>query len=307
MFVDFSEIEGGVTREQVRQEIRGLREKAKGLNLDTKIEVGCFLLDMPDVEYRKIEGISQSEIKKIVTEPFKYFNGIHDAPSASMQEGTILHLLLNEPHLLDEKVFITDAERVTKAIKEEAGDRILIKEKELLILQDCASYTKEFLKNTLRLDVEEMDGEVSYFGEYNGVKAKGRADRISKDRKICLDFKKTANASPKEFTRQATNLKYAIQDVFYRELMGLDEFLWIAIETKPLVDRLGKNHFMIGVYRSSDLMKEQGKKWIDLAFKILEEKEIFNAPIYPSENLQDDLQFGMSIVREITPPLWNLI
>lgn len=289
-------------RSQVSEEIKKMRAKAKRGE-----ELKGFVVGLNDEEYRKSEGISQSEIKKIVTEPFKYFNGIYDAPTASMQEGTILHILLNEPHLLNEKVLITDAERVTKAIKEEAGDRILIKEKELSILQDCANYTKDFLKNNLGVDIEEMDGEVSYFGEYNGVKAKGRADRITKDRKICFDFKKTANASPKEFTRQATNLKYAIQDVFYRELMGLDEFLWIAIETKPLVDRTGKNHFMIGVYRSSDLMKEQGKKWIDLAFEILKEKENFNAPIYPSENLQDDLQFGVKIVREITPPLWNLI
>lgn len=266
-----------------------------------------FVYGLDEEIYRRQDGISQSDIKRLISEPFKFFNGIEDEPTPSMIEGTLLHLLLSEPQKLNDKFFITEAERITGAIKEEAGGRLIYKQRDLQVLQDCAGYVKNFLIQTLGIDIEKMDGEVSYFGEYEGIKAKGRADKITHDRRAIIDFKKCANASQKEFTRQATNLKYGIQDVFYRELMGVEEFLWVAIETKPLKDRMGKHHFMMGVYKSSELMLEQGKKLIDLGLEILKNSKNFDIPIYPSENIQNDLDFGKSIIKEITPPLWAMI
>lgn len=266
-----------------------------------------FVYGLDDEIYRSAEGISQSDIKTLLSCPFKYFQGIKDEPSPAMIEGTLLHILLNEPHKLDEKFFITEAERITKEVKEEADGRLIFKQKDFSILKECADYTKDFLLKNAGIDVDKMDGEVSYFGEYEGIKAKGRADKITTDRKAVIDFKKTSNASHKEFLRQAMNLKYGIQDVFYREIMGLEEFWWVAIETKPMQDAFGKHHFMIGVYKSSELMREQGKKMIDWGIEILKNKDKFNKPMYPSENLQSDLDFGMDIVKELTPPLWHLV
>lgn len=290
-------------REQVASEIKELRAKAN--SQAPKYE--GFVCGLDDEIYRSQEGISQSDIKRLISEPFKFFNGIKDEPSPAMIEGTLLHLLLSEPQKLNEKFFITDAERITSAIKEEAEGKLIYKKKDLQILQDCAGYVKSFLIQNLGIDIDKMDGEVSYFGEYEGIKAKGRADKITTDRRAIIDFKKCANASQKEFTRQATNLKYGIQDVFYRELMGVEEFLWVAIETKPLKDKMGKHHFMIGVYKSSELMLEQGKKLIDLGLGILKNPKNFDLPIYPSENIQNDLDFGKSIIKELTPPLWSMI
>lgn len=290
-------------REQVASEIRALREKAKAT---PKLE--GFVKDLDDVEYRKIDAISQSDIKKLTTEPFKFFNKIVDEPSPAMVEGTLLHILLNEPHKLHSKFFITDAERITKDIKEEAGERLIYKQKDLQILQDCAGYVKNFLLNGVGIDIDKMDGEVSYFGEYEEFKAKGRADKITTDRRAVIDFKKCANASPKSFTSQAVNLKYGIQDVFYRELMGIEEFWWVAIETKPLKDIFGKHHFMMGIYKSSELMREQGKKLIDFGLNTLRKgKDQYINPLYPSENIQDDIDFGVDLVREVKPALWSLI
>lgn len=292
-----------MNREQVANEIKELRAKAN--SQAPKYE--GFVCGLDDEIYRSQEGISQSDIKRLISEPFKFFNGIKDEPSPAMIEGTLLHLLLSEPQKLNEKFFITDAERITSAIKEEAEGKLIYKKKDLQILQDCAGYVKSFLIQNLGIDIDKMDGEVSYFGEYEGIKAKGRADKITTDRRAIIDFKKCANASQKEFTRQATNLKYGIQDVFYRELMGVEEFLWVAIETKPLKDKMGKHHFMIGVYKSSELMLEQGKKLIDLGLGILKNPKNFDLPIYPSENIQNDLDFGKSIIKELTPPLWSMI
>lgn len=289
-------------REQVANEIKSLRSKAKAKS--QKLE--GFVEGLDDAEYRKAEGISQSDIKTLVSEPFKFFNKIVSEPTPSMIEGTLLHLLICEPHKLNEKFFITNAERVTKDIKEEAGERHIYKEKDLSILKECVDSLKLNMKTHLNIDLDKMDSEVSYFGEYENRKAKGRADKITKDRKTIFDFKKTACASPKDFTRQVCSLNYGIQEVFYRELMGASSFGWIAIETKPLKDIFGQHHFMFGCFEASETLREHSKRLIELGLEVLDNPEKFNTPFYPSENIKNDLELGRDLVQTIIPPLWYM-
>lgn len=289
-------------REQVANEIKSLRAKAKAKT--QKLE--GFVEGLDERVYRSAEGISQSDIKTLITEPYKYFNQIVSEPSESMIEGTLLHLLLCEPHKLNDKFFITDCARVTKEIKEEAGDRIIYKDKDLAILKECVDSLKYNMQTHLGIDLDKMDSEVSYFGEYEGHKAKGRADKITKDRKTIFDFKKTRCASHKEFTRQACSLNYGIQEVFYRELMGANNFGWIAIETKPMLDKNGKHHFMFGCFEASESLREHSKRLIERGFAVLEKRDEFDKPFYPSEFIKDDLEFGASLVKDIVPPLWYL-
>lgn len=288
-------------REQVASEIKALRAKAKS----TPKLVG-FVEGLDDVVYRNAEGISQSDIKTLITEPYKFFHNIVNEPSDSMIEGTLLHLLICEPHKLHDKFFITDCARVTKDIKEEAGERLIFKEKDLSILKECVDSLKFNMKKYLGIDLDLFDSEVSYFGEYQGHKAKGRADKISKDKKIIFDLKKTRCASHKEFTRQACSLNYGIQEVFYRELMGADSFGWIAIETKPMTDKNGKHHFMFGCFEASEELREHSKRLIERGLEVLAKREEFDKPFYPSEFIKDDLEFGASIVKDIKPPLWYM-
>lgn len=288
-------------REQVASEIKALRAKAKSTQ-----KLAGFVEGLDDVVYRNAEGISQSDIKTLITEPYKFFHNIVSEPSDSMIEGTLLHLLICEPHKLHDKFFITDCARVTKEIKEEAGERLIFKEKDLSILKECVDSLKFNMEKYLGIDLDGFDSEVSYFGEYQGHKAKGRADKISNDRKIIFDFKKTRCASHKEFTRQACSLNYGIQEVFYRELMGADSFGWIAIETKPMTDKNGKHHFMFGCFEASEDLREHSKRLIERGLEVLAKREEFDKPFYPSEFIKDDLEFGASIVKDIKPPLWYM-
>lgn len=281
-------------------------DKAQKAKAKSTPKLEGFVEGLDDVVYRNAEGISQSDIKTLVTEPFKYFNQIVSEPSDSMIEGTLLHLLFCEPQKLNEKFFITDCARVTKETKEEAGERLIYKEKDLAVLKECVDSLKFNMQKHLGIDLDSLDSEVSYFGEYRGHKAKGRADKISKDRKIIFDFKKTRCASPKEFTRQACSLNYGIQEVFYRELMGADSFGWIAIETKPMVDKFGKHHFMFGCFEASETLRDHSKRLIELGLEVLEKKELFNIPFYPSEDIKNDLELGRDFVQTIIPPLWYL-
>lgn len=263
-----------------------------------------FVYNLPAKEYHLRYGLNASSLKKLARDPFSYFNKIETPQTDAMIEGTLMHLLFCEPHLLDQEFFITD-ERKTAKIVEEANGRNIIKKDKFELMAECVEYVKASLKNDLGIDLDLMDSEVSFFGEFKGMKAKCRADKLTKDKRACFDLKKTSNASTKEFTRQACNLDYCIQEVFYREVMGLEAFNWIAICPSPLKDRDGKNHFRYNILQSSEEFQDQGKKLIDLALKVLKNKEKFTSAIHPSEFVEDDLD-ALKVVKILKPPLWYL-
>lgn len=264
-----------------------------------------FVMGMDEKVYRNAEGISQSDIKKLITEPFKFFNKIETKPTDSMIEGTLLHLLFSSPHSVDNQFFITDCKKITDAVKNEAGDRYIVKKSKFQDLVDCVDYTKEFMFKYHQIDLDLMDSEVSYFGEYYGHKAKGRADKITDNRRGVFDFKKCVSAKHRDFTKTACDLHYGIQEVFYRELMGLEKFEWIAIETTPMKNAMGKSFFMIDRFESTPQLADASKALIEIAFEILEKPEIYSVPIYPNEFIKNDLE-GREKIKPIIPPMWYL-
>lgn len=265
-----------------------------------------FVYDLDDKEYRRAEGISQSAIKTLCTEPWKYFNKVEIPKTPAMIEGTLMHLLFSEPHKLNEKFFILDDMKLAKrlVVEAEIGDRIPFSRGDFNRVQDCVGYVKQKIKERFDCDLDLMDGEVSFFGEYNGLPAKARADKITKDRKAVFDFKKCRSAHPKEFLNTACNLDYGIQEVFYRELMGLDDFVWIAIETMP-VKVNGADEFMFGLFRASEIMRDIAKQDIKNAYKVLENPEKFKEVAYMDEFFSNSLEDGLNVVRELVPPLWR--
>lgn len=265
-----------------------------------------FIYDLDDREYRRAEGISQSAIKLLCTEPWKYFNRVETPTTPAMIEGTLMHLLFSEPHRLNDKFLILDDMKLSKrpVIQEEIGDRIPFARGDFNRVQDCVGYVKQKLKDRFDCDLDLMDGEVSFFGEYNGLPAKARADKITKDRKAVFDFKKCRSADPKDFLNIACNLHYGIQEVFYRELMGLDDFVWIAIETMP-VKVNGADEFIFGLFRASEIMRDISKQDIKNAYRVLENSEKFKEVAYMDEFFSNSLEDGLNVVRELVPPLWR--
>lgn len=274
------------------------------INFEIEQSLNGFVENMPEQDYRNAEGISQSAIKTLITEPFKYFNRIETPKSDAMVEGTLLHLLFSAPHLVQEQFFITDSKRVDTSIKQEAGDRAIIKESLYQNLVDCVDYVKSFFLKHHKIDLDLMDSEVSYFGEYNGVRAKARADKITQDRRGVFDFKKTTSAKPKNFIKQACDLHYGIQEVFYRELMGVEKFEWIAIETTPLKSIDGKVFYMVERFETTPELQEDSKRLIDLAFEILENPQEWSKPMYLSEFVVNDVKNGREMIKKILPPMW---
>lgn len=265
-----------------------------------------FVMGMSEKDYRAVDAISQSNLKTLITEPFKYFNKIEMEQTESMIEGTLLHLLFSAPHSVEEQFFITEAKKITDSVKMEANGKPIVKKEKYQTLLDCVDYTKEFMLKYHQIDLDLMDSEVSYFGKYNGHNAKGRADKITDDRRGIFDFKKTKSAKPRDFIKTACDLHYGIQEVFYRELMGVEKFEWIAIETTPMKNAMGKSFFMIDRFESTPQLMEASKVLIETAFEILEKPEVYSQPIYPDEFIRNEVALGRDKIKKIVPPMWYI-
>lgn len=263
-------------------------------------EVG-FVYGMKQDEYRAVEALCSSDLKKLYDSPFEYFRGVKSEPTPAMIEGTLIHCLICEPHLFNQDFAVFDSYR-KPAVCDENG-RLFIKNEIYENLLACAEYVRASLLKYEGIDLEAMDSEVSYFGEWRGRKVKARADKLTKDKRGCFDIKKTKSAKSDDFTKQVCNLNYAIQYVFYKEVLGLDEFYWLAVETTPIVDGSGVSHYRYNLFKASQELEDKGKRMIDIALNVLEHREIFDRPMHPSEFVCDDLE-GFQLVKMIRPPLW---
>lgn len=276
-----------------------------------------YVYNLEHKVYRQQEEfLSATDLKALLENPLKYFCKQEKEKTASMIEGSLLHCLLGEPERLYLDFEILNTESISKKQKEDYKDceKDLITHKTLDRVSECANYIKNELKSRYGLDLDMMDSEVSYFGEYDykGKKIKGkcRFDKLSKNRKISIDFKKTESALPENFVRQMAELNYPIQDYWYSALTGV-QFIFLAIDTKPFFSRdLGKNIFQFSLIENDLYTKEKSKDFIDVALSRYINRDAFNSPVAPSINPKDDInengEFEVKFIKQVSmPQYWN--
>lgn len=85
-----------------------------------------------------------------------------------------------------------------------------------------------------------LDGEseVTGIALEDGVWLRSRFDRISKNRRVIMDYKSTTDASPEGFSRQIVRMGYDFQEAFYRRVaraLGVTgpRFVFLAQECEP--------------------------------------------------------------------------
>ncbi len=96
----------------------------------------------------------------------------------------------------------------------------------------------------------------------DGTWLRARADRLSNDRKVIIDYKTTGDASPPVFTRQMATLGYHVQDAFYRRAvraLGLPDpkFIFFAQETEA--------PYECALYGCDPLLREIGEAQVEAA------------------------------------------
>jgi hypothetical protein len=175
-------------------------------------------------EYRSREGISSSELKKIMKSPahYKYYkeNPTEDTPALLF--GRAAHKYILETYdFYNEFAVAPNCDRRTKEGKEiwakfvaesEGKDVITQEQFEVIDAMRNVMLATPFVSKLIN-----GEHEISYFwtDEDTGLKCKVRPDSINHKLKVIVDYKTCDNAETEHFMKQAIRLGYDLQASYY--------------------------------------------------------------------------------------------
>jgi hypothetical protein len=207
------------------------------------------LFNQSEFDYRREEGVNQSSLKKILDSPAHYKAALKNKliPTPAMEMGTALHCLSLDGRKKFEASYIMKPEGLslaTKAGKEwkaEVGRKKVLntggKDDPWNSVQGMATS----LERLAWFDPSQKDyikhNEISVYWDWEGVKCKGRLDRVLVDEGIVLDLKTTDSVDPETFLKKVVNLGYDFQAAYYaraaEEAFGKPfKFIFVAVERK---------------------------------------------------------------------------
>lgn len=189
--------------------------------------------------YHGAAGVSTSRLKLFIQCPAKYkaqyITGELVPPkSDAFDLGSAAHGLLLEPQKFNSE-FVIQPERIKtrrgKAwdeFQEQNVGRTVIRRHDW---EHCHAIREAVLSHPFGNKLlSGGTSEISYFkrDEQTGLIIKCRADYILGD--LIVDLKTTVSAAPDDFRRSALRLNYHLQDAIYRDIIGLQEFAFLAVE-----------------------------------------------------------------------------
>lgn len=226
--------------------------------------------NLSNKDYRQAEGLSSSDIKDILANPYLFKMGIKPERTAQAQArldfGSLIHCLILTPQDLDRDFCILqkdfnlrtskDKEEYTELLKNE--NRTIISKSDFEKAQKILS---DFEKIDIPFNFKNGVCEKSYFSEYEGVKVKCRPDCIFEKEGIIVDLKTTraGGATPSEFQKAVANFGYYIQASHYLNITGADSFYFLAIDIENV---------SVGIYELDYVSLEFGDSEIKRAIDI---------------------------------------
>lgn len=249
-------------------------------------------------EYQALEGLNQSEIKKILDNPQLWALGYSETPrSDALDFGSLCHDLILSPLEMDFKYFISrDVEKFDFRKKEHKDIRDEVEKSGLILIDNGTLKRANALIEANRLTFEKyfQKGafEMSFFGEMQGIKCKGRTDFITDDGSLIVDLKIMQKADKASFMQSVAKFGYYIQAAFYLDLTKAKRFLFLAIEKEP--------PFMCGVYELTPEAIDLGREKCLKAFEIA-----MNANEYAKNSYFERSKDGtMETEQMISLPTW---
>jgi len=241
-------------------------------------------LEISNAEYRKMEGLSSSDIKKMMKSfaTWKYFidHPEEDNDTPALKFGRAYHKFMLEPYDFGNEYIVSPKfDRRTKegkeayaAFEKESEGKEVIDEETYNKLVDMREvlYKTPYVKKLI-------DGkhEKSFFwtDEKTGIRCKIRPDSFGKfgSQNIIVDLKTTQNAETSAFMKSALKFNYDVQAAHYTA--GLEAiygkeytFIFIAQETTApyLVNVLQADpYFMANGREVRDVMLETFNKCVE--------------------------------------------
>lgn len=239
---------------------------------------------MSNAEYRKHEGISASDLKKMVKSMahWKYAKDHPDeSDSPALLFGRAIHKMVLEPYDFQNEYIVSPKfdrrtkegkEAYTKFLDEAEGKEVIDEE----LYQTILNMKEELYRTPCVQKLIAGEHEKSFFwvDEQTGIKCKHRPDSIGKlgDEYIIIDYKSCNNAETSAFMRDAIKFGYDIQAAHYiegmRSVTGHDyKFVFICQEkTAPYACNIleaDEEFIRNGMYVRNALMRTY-KKCLEL-------------------------------------------
>lgn len=185
---------------------------------------------MSNADYRKAEGVSSTDLKKIAKSPahFRYWKDNPQEDTPSLLLGRAAHkLVLEKDDFFNEFAIAPNVDRRTKAGKEEwSRFETANKGKDIISADDMGKIKAmyEVLQNTpFVTNLLSGKKELSFFAEdeETGLIMKCRPDCLTTigDVQIYVEYKTCDDADSDKFMKQAIDLKYDLQVSFYRHIL----------------------------------------------------------------------------------------
>lgn len=254
------------------------------------------LIKMNEREYHAHEALGSSDIKQLLQNPYGFRQ--EKPTSKALELGSLVHKLILEPQEFESSYYVLDnIDRRTKEGKEKYIKALQEAEAESKEIIDLATYNQgkeiaeAFNKTSVAKLLENGVAENCAFSEIDGVAVKCRPDFYRQDKNIIIDLKTTSiagGASALNFQKAVANYRYYIQASLYMQILGADEFYFIAIETQ--------SPFMIGVYKLDITALELGETQIKKAIKRYKNLNKYKANVYLDDTFK--------VVKELRLPNW---
>jgi len=187
--------------------------------------------------YHSHNSISASGLKEIYKKSVFHFLNRKFKESPAMALGTAVHQAILEPHeFFDNYHVIHKIDKRTKAGKDEYKKQIELADNKIVLESDTheiiKSITQEFKKNKLAQHYCKGEMELSHYTKMNGIDVRVRPDCINTVSNFISDVKTCQDNSPSAFKRDVYNWGYHLQAAFYMDVCNIDNFKFIACQTK---------------------------------------------------------------------------
>lgn len=206
--------------------------------------------------HSKKEYISASGLKSIYLESVHHYLNKTIAETPAMAFGTAVHTAIYEPlEFYKENYFMPKIDRRTKAGKEQYELEVKNAEGKKVFDEVQHNVIKTIVNNVKKDDLARKytlgECEVSHYLEYNDVLVRVRPDCINRVAGFISDVKTCQSNAPRAFKNDVYKRAYHLQAAFYMDMLGVNDFKFIAIETNA--------PYSVQVYTLSEEMLDQGR------------------------------------------------
>jgi hypothetical protein len=193
-------------------------------------------------------ALSSSSIKTLINSPKTYYftTKYGSGETQALRDGKLFHTMILEPEKLNDIIFVDAATKASKEYKlaKETGKEVYTKTEKKAAERLCdALLRNEAVKEYLTT----AEFEVPQIAMIDGIPIRAKAD-ILKGNTI-IDLKTTTGI--KDFRYSADKYSYDLQAWLYREMFGVENFIFIAID---------KGSLDIAIFECSDEFYEKGKQ-----------------------------------------------